>query len=111
MQELRVHFCDTSPASAGVRSFLSKNYPQIVKLNPRLPMDARYAEGVKASAYVRYDWGVEETVELDGLSEDAVEAKFRYLVSRGENQERSPESLPKDRDIIDEIDVRIGALE
>jgi len=53
------------------------------------------------------DWGVEESVELEGLSEEAVETKIKDLVIAGETKERSPESFPKDRDIIDEIDVRI----
>lgn len=41
------------------------------------------------------------------MSEEAVERRLKEVVIAGETKERSAESFPRDRDIIDEIDVRV----
>jgi len=107
MQELRVYVCETSEGSRGVRSFMLKNYTELTRLNPRLPFVCRNADGVKASACVRYDWGNEREFDLEDLAEEQVEETLQNIVALGETMEKSPESMPKDRDIIDEIDVRL----
>lgn len=51
-------------------------------------------------------WGVEAEEDLTNLTEDDVADRLKQLVEKGEAMERSPECIPKDRDIIDDVDVR-----
>ncbi|KAL1916242.1 uncharacterized protein VTP21DRAFT_5859 [Calcarisporiella thermophila] len=37
LKELRIHFCKHSPASNGLRNFITHNYPSIKKANPHPP--------------------------------------------------------------------------
>merc|ERR1712198_457840 len=72
LRELRVHLCQRSPASAGVRSFIEQSYVGLKKNNPKSPILIRECSGVQAKAFARYALGREVSVSLDGLSSDAV---------------------------------------
>ncbi|ELR14480.1 mitochondrial ribosomal protein l51 / s25 / cib8 domain containing protein [Acanthamoeba castellanii str. Neff] len=106
MQELRFIMCTTSPNSGGVRSFLDSNYAELKKLNPRLPILMRTGEQAPPKVYARYDWGEERGFDLHNATEKEVEDRVRELTLMGEKMEKSFESIPKDRDLIDESDVR-----
>ncbi|CAG8616861.1 474_t:CDS:2 [Acaulospora morrowiae] len=82
LKELRVHFCQTSPASSGVRDFIASSYPSIKSANPHFPFLIREASGVEARFFARYDFGNERKIVLNNLSAKEVESKLEELVTQ-----------------------------
>ncbi|CAG8552659.1 2281_t:CDS:2 [Diversispora eburnea] len=82
LKELRVHYCQTSPASKGVREFIANNYSLIKAVNPNFPILIREASGVEARFFARYDYGKEKKVVLNDLSAGEVESKLEELVTK-----------------------------
>ncbi|KAF8040537.1 hypothetical protein BT93_B2691 [Corymbia citriodora subsp. variegata] len=72
LRELRFLFCQSSPASSPARSFVEKNYKELKTLNPKLPILIRECRGTEPQLWVRYDFGVEKGIRLDGLSEEQI---------------------------------------
>ncbi|KAG2501613.1 hypothetical protein HYH03_000118 [Edaphochlamys debaryana] len=91
MQELRIHLCQTSPASAGVRDFVMANYAEIKKVDPRFPVSLRECAGAEAKLTARYDFGVEKTVSVQGASSAAVLTQLQELIQLGEKMPKSGE--------------------
>jgi NADH dehydrogenase (ubiquinone) 1 alpha subcomplex subunit 2 len=54
LREVRIHLCQTSEGSRGVREFIQAQYPAIKKSSPKLPFMVREASGVQARAYARF---------------------------------------------------------
>ncbi|KAI9230789.1 MAG: thioredoxin-like protein [Piptocephalis tieghemiana] len=81
VRELRLHFCQTSPASQGLRDFVSKNYLGMKKANPSLPILIREASGIEAKAYARFEKGVERNSILSNLSEEQVADRLAQLTA------------------------------
>ncbi|KAF9571820.1 ndufa2, NADH:ubiquinone oxidoreductase 10.5kD subunit [Mortierella alpina] len=54
LKELRVHFCQTSPASNGIRQFVASNYTAVKAANPNLPILIREAKGAEAKIFARF---------------------------------------------------------
>ncbi|EXB81100.1 hypothetical protein L484_014032 [Morus notabilis] len=84
LKELRILLCQTSPASATTRAFVEKNYTDLKKLNPRLPILIRECRGTEAQLWARYDLGVERGIRLEGLSEAQISKALEDLVKVGE---------------------------
>ncbi|KAI9478726.1 MAG: thioredoxin-like protein [Benjaminiella poitrasii] len=80
LKELRLHFCQTSPSSRGLREFVAKNYLNIKKANPELPILIREANGIEARAFARFDKGVERKVTLQNASEKDIENTLAQLI-------------------------------
>ncbi|KAJ2918082.1 hypothetical protein MD484_g2344, partial [Candolleomyces efflorescens] len=80
VREIRLMFSQTGPVSSGTRDFVLANYPVIKKHNQDLPILIRPAEGHPPRAFVRFERGVEESVELYGLSSVEVESKVAELL-------------------------------
>ncbi|KAI8466077.1 MAG: NADH:ubiquinone oxidoreductase 11 kDa subunit [Monoraphidium minutum] len=91
LQELRVHLCQTSPASKGIREFLIGNYTEMKKANPDFPILVRECSGAEAKLVARYDFGVEKSVSIQDLDSGAVAAKLQELIKAGEGLPRSGE--------------------
>ncbi|KAK4777803.1 hypothetical protein SAY87_017990 [Trapa incisa] len=72
IRELRFLFCQSSPESSVARSFVEKNYKDLKTLNPKLPILIRESRGVEPQLWVRYDYGVEKGIRLEGLSEEEI---------------------------------------
>ncbi|KAF6140038.1 hypothetical protein GIB67_001779 [Kingdonia uniflora] len=83
LKELRVLFCQTSPASAQTREFVQKNYKDLKTLNPRFPILIRECSGVEPQLWARYDMGVEKGVDLEGLTEPQITKMLEELVKGG----------------------------
>ncbi|KAF9165155.1 hypothetical protein DFQ27_007351 [Actinomortierella ambigua] len=79
LKELRVHFCQTSPASSGLRQFITNNYASVKAANPNLPILVREARGIEAKVFARFEKGVEKKIVLDGLSAKEVEQQLSSL--------------------------------
>ncbi|KAF9418844.1 hypothetical protein BGZ94_009580 [Podila epigama] len=80
LKELRVHFCQTSPASNGIRQFITNNYTAVKAANPNLPILIREAKGAEAKIFARFEHGQEKKIILDGLSAKEIEHKLATLV-------------------------------
>ncbi|XP_072935558.1 NADH dehydrogenase [ubiquinone] 1 alpha subcomplex subunit 2 isoform X2 [Epargyreus clarus] len=79
LKELRIHLCQTSQQSAGVREFIQKNYVKIKKDNPKFPILIRECSGVQPRVWARYDKGVERSSTLTNLSADDVMNAVKQL--------------------------------
>ncbi|KAF8963470.1 hypothetical protein BGZ46_000956 [Entomortierella lignicola] len=79
LKELRVHFCQTSAASNGLRQFVASNYTAVKAANPHLPILIREAKGAEAKIFARFEHGQEKKIVLDGLSAKEVEQKLEAL--------------------------------
>ncbi|GAX74405.1 hypothetical protein CEUSTIGMA_g1853.t1 [Chlamydomonas eustigma] len=88
LQELRIHLCQSGPASSGVREFLISNYAEIKKANPGFPLLVRECSGIEAKLIARYDFGVEKSVSIQGDNPQSIISKLDQLIKHGE-------SLPK----------------
>uniref|UniRef100_A0A8D2HAQ8 NADH dehydrogenase [ubiquinone] 1 alpha subcomplex subunit 2 n=1 Tax=Urocitellus parryii TaxID=9999 RepID=A0A8D2HAQ8_UROPR len=76
LREIRIHLCQRSPGSQGVRDFIEKRYVELKKANPDLPILIRECSDVQPKLWARYgEYGrwecwtrVEEQVREEGLS-------------------------------------------
>mmetsp|Transcript_24437 Transcript_24437/g.60634 ORF Transcript_24437/g.60634 Transcript_24437/m.60634 type:complete len:93 (+) Transcript_24437:26-304(+) len=69
LMELRVHLCQTSPASSGVRAFWANKYHEVKSANLKLPILIREFEGTAAKLTATYEFGKEKSVAVDGMGE------------------------------------------
>lgn len=72
LKEIRVHLCQTSEASSGVRKFIEKNYVDLKKLNPNTPILIRECENVQPKLWARYERGKEEHLTLTNMNDSQV---------------------------------------
>eukprot|EP00192_Tetraselmis_astigmatica_P016922 CAMPEP_0117677426 /NCGR_PEP_ID=MMETSP0804-20121206/16738_1 /TAXON_ID=1074897 /ORGANISM="Tetraselmis astigmatica, Strain CCMP880" /LENGTH=100 /DNA_ID=CAMNT_0005486707 /DNA_START=77 /DNA_END=379 /DNA_ORIENTATION=+ len=89
MNELRIQVCQTSAGSAGAREFVFQSYPELKKLNPTLPILVREAAGTEAKLWARFDFGVEKSVKVEGMSKAEVAAQVEGLVKMGETMPKA----------------------
>ncbi|CAM8922304.1 unnamed protein product [Rhodiola kirilowii] len=83
LKEIRVLFCQTSPARASAREFVQKNYKELKTLNPKLPILIRECSNTEPQLWARYDMGVEKGVRLHGLTEPHISKVLDELVKAG----------------------------
>ncbi|KAM9373185.1 NADH dehydrogenase [ubiquinone] 1 alpha subcomplex subunit 2 [Phaethornis superciliosus] len=82
LRELRIHLCQSSAGSRGVREFIEQHYVSLKKANPQFPILIRECSGVKPKLWARYEFGKEKSVSLDNLSVDEV-AKALEKIAQG----------------------------
>ena len=68
LREIRLHLCQKSAASAGVRDFISKHYVDLKKANPKFPILIRECSGITPRVWARYTYGQEQSVDLTNKS-------------------------------------------
>merc|ERR1712001_391824 len=68
LKELRLHLCQKSAASAGVREFVEKHYVPIKLANPQFPILVRECSGITPKLWARFGYGREESVDLSNKS-------------------------------------------
>ncbi|GHJ90107.1 hypothetical protein NliqN6_6509 [Naganishia liquefaciens] len=83
LKELRVHMCQTSNSSQGLRQFVLASYPQLKASNPDLKVLIREARGVEPRVFARFEHGREAQTSLTDLSKEEVEKRVSELISRG----------------------------
>ena len=54
VKEFRLHLCQTSSSSAGVRNFIEQHYVPLKVANPHMPIMVRECSGVVPRVYARY---------------------------------------------------------
>ena len=72
IKELRLHLCQKSISSSGVRSFIEKNYVDFKKLNPKTPILIRECSNVEPKLWARSEFGNETNLCLSNMNESQV---------------------------------------
>ncbi|KAG8189674.1 hypothetical protein JTE90_022489 [Oedothorax gibbosus] len=85
LKEIRIHLCQKSNESSGIRDFIRKHYVPIKKQNPAFPILIRECEGVEPKIYARYDFGKETSVSLSNHQSDQVLEVVKRLASATKN--------------------------
>jgi NADH dehydrogenase (ubiquinone) 1 alpha subcomplex subunit 2 len=83
LREIRIHLCQTSESSKGVREFIEKHYVDLKTVNPNFPFLIRECSGIEPKLYGRYDFGRESSVLLSNKSSEDVLSALQDLVQRG----------------------------
>ncbi|KAG2453824.1 hypothetical protein HYH02_002031 [Chlamydomonas schloesseri] len=91
MQELRIHLCQTSEGSKGIRDFVVANYAEMKKANPHFPILIRECTGTEATLTARYDFGAEKSVNVQGATLGAVQQQLEALILAGQSMPKSGE--------------------
>lgn len=79
VKELRIHLCQSSEASRGVRMFIEKNYAGLKKLNATTPILVRECSDVQPKLWARYELGKEQHVPLTNMTEAQVQTALEKL--------------------------------
>ncbi|ELT87889.1 hypothetical protein CAPTEDRAFT_108701 [Capitella teleta] len=72
LRELRIHLCQKSASSQGVREFIEQNYVTIKQNNPKFPILIRECSSVQPRVWARYDMGKEKNSSLQDFSSKEV---------------------------------------
>ncbi|XP_064017446.1 NADH dehydrogenase [ubiquinone] 1 alpha subcomplex subunit 2 [Pogoniulus pusillus] len=84
LRELRIHLCQRSAGSRGVREFIEQRYVALKKANPDLPVLVRECSGVQPRLWARYEFGKEKSVSLNNLTvEEVAKALEKVMKSKG----------------------------
>ncbi|KAI4882271.1 hypothetical protein NFI96_027225 [Prochilodus magdalenae] len=81
LREIRLHFCQTSPASQGARAFVEQYYVPLKKANPEFPILIRECSGVQPKLWARYAFGKERSVALDNMNAEQVAKELEKVAS------------------------------
>ncbi|GLG92718.1 hypothetical protein R5R35_009185 [Gryllus longicercus] len=81
LKELRIHLCQKSSQSQGVRDFIEKHYVDLKKANPKFPILIRECNGIQPRMYARYAQGKESSVPLTNLKAEDVMKQLETLVA------------------------------
>ncbi|XP_036247882.1 NADH dehydrogenase [ubiquinone] 1 alpha subcomplex subunit 2 isoform X2 [Molothrus ater] len=63
LRELRIHLCQRSPSSRGVREFIEQHYVTLKKANPDFPILIRECSGIQPKLWARVWEGEEHPTE------------------------------------------------
>ena len=85
VREIRLHLCQTSETSKGVREFIEKHYVDIKQNNPNLPFLIRECKGVEPKLFGRAAYGKEVSVVLTSQSCDQVLQSYETVVKNLES--------------------------
>ncbi|XP_071426537.1 NADH dehydrogenase [ubiquinone] 1 alpha subcomplex subunit 2 [Pithys albifrons albifrons] len=80
LRELRIHLCQRSAGSRGVREFIEQHYVTLKTANPDFPILIRECSGVQPKLWARYEFGKEKSVPLDNLTVDEVAKALESVV-------------------------------
>ncbi|GFU03728.1 NADH dehydrogenase 1 alpha subcomplex subunit 2 [Nephila pilipes] len=72
LKEIRIHLCQQSKESLGMREFIQKHYVPIKKSNPKFPILVRECLGVEPKIYARYDFGKEMSVSVNDFNVEKI---------------------------------------
>ncbi|TKR64728.1 hypothetical protein L596_025218 [Steinernema carpocapsae] len=81
LRELRIHLCQKSSASAGIRAFIENDYVPLKKNNLKFPILIRECSGISPKVWARYEYGVETAVSLENASQQQVAEAIKQLAT------------------------------
>ncbi|KAL1449718.1 hypothetical protein WDU94_002199 [Cyamophila willieti] len=79
LRELRIHLCQKSAASAGVRDFLAQHYVPLKQANPKFPILVRECSGANPVVWARYERGQEKSFSLEGQKAEDVLSTIKKI--------------------------------
>ena len=82
LRELRIHLCQTTAASRGVREFIEKDYVPLKKNNLDFPILIRECSGITPKIWARYEYGVEQSVSLENVPREKIVDIVRDLAAQ-----------------------------
>lgn len=82
VKELRLHLCQKSLTSAGVRQFIEKFYVNLKQDNPTTPILIRECSNINPTLWTRYEYGVEKQIPLTGMNADQVFTAVENLTTK-----------------------------
>ncbi|NXO90025.1 NDUA2 dehydrogenase, partial [Certhia brachydactyla] len=80
LRELRIHLCQRSAGSRGVREFIEQHYVTLKKANPNFPILIRECSGIQPKLWARYEFGKEKSISLNNLTVDEVGKALESVV-------------------------------
>ncbi|XP_005053903.1 PREDICTED: NADH dehydrogenase [ubiquinone] 1 alpha subcomplex subunit 2 [Ficedula albicollis] len=80
LRELRIHLCQRSAGSRGVREFIEQHYVTLKKANPDFPILIRECSGIQPKLWARYEFGKEKSIPLNNLTADEVGKALESVV-------------------------------
>ncbi|KAK0420274.1 hypothetical protein QR680_014596 [Steinernema hermaphroditum] len=81
LRELRIHLCQKSPASAGIRAFIENDYVALKKNNQNFPILIRECSGISPKIWARYERGVETSISVENATQQQVAAAIKELAT------------------------------
>jgi NADH dehydrogenase (ubiquinone) 1 alpha subcomplex subunit 2 len=72
VREVRIHLCQKSASSAGVRSFIEKHYVDLKRLNPTTPILIRECSDIEPKLWTRHELGKEKNLSLTNMNDKQV---------------------------------------
>ncbi|VDP08751.1 unnamed protein product [Soboliphyme baturini] len=72
LKELRLHLCNSSASSKGLREFISKYYVDIKKNNPDLPILVRECDGISPKIWARFEYGKEKSMSVADVNSEQI---------------------------------------
>ncbi|KAJ8028378.1 NADH dehydrogenase [ubiquinone] 1 alpha subcomplex subunit 2 [Holothuria leucospilota] len=94
LKELRIHLCQRSPSSQGVREWVEKYYVDMKKANPKFPILIRECSNVNPVVYARYasnilvslfpviEFGRESSAALFNLNSQQVNQAIQEMANK-----------------------------
>ena len=79
VKELRIHLCQKSPSSAGVRKFIETHYVDLKLKNQKTPILIRECSNVEPKVWARYEFGKENHLPLTNMNESQVLSALEKL--------------------------------
>merc|ERR1712002_1019053 len=85
LKELRIHLCQTSPGSSGVREYINSNYAVLKGQNPQFPILIRECSGIQPRIIGRYEFGREEKIVVTDFTPTEVDQAISSLADGPSN--------------------------
>ena len=82
VKELRLHLCQKSSTSEGVRKFIEQFYVNLKKNNPTTPILIRECSNINPTLWTRYAFGIEKQIPLTGMSAEQILSAVENLTSK-----------------------------
>jgi len=93
VKELRLHLCQKSSTSEGVRKFIEQFYVNLKNQNPTTPILIRECSNINPTLWTRYEYGIEKQIPLTGMNAEQVLNAIENLTSK--STPTSSNRLPK----------------
>nr|XP_023011947.1 NADH dehydrogenase [ubiquinone] 1 alpha subcomplex subunit 2 [Leptinotarsa decemlineata] len=81
LKELRIHLCQKSSASKGVREFIEKHYVELKSTNPKFPILIRECSDIEPRLWARYEFGKEKSISLANLTSNDVLSRIASMAN------------------------------
>ncbi|KAG3261389.1 NADH dehydrogenase [ubiquinone] 1 alpha subcomplex subunit 2 [Ictidomys tridecemlineatus] len=81
LREIRIHLCECSPCSQGIRDLIEKRFVELKKANPDLPILIRECSDVQPKLWARYPFLQDKNVSLNTFNAHQVTRTLENVLS------------------------------